>query len=135
MFIMNREESKRLLELLDDAIRHTQPHRSRRGIERNLGLSQGYLASLFKGRIELKVWHVYAIARELDLEPLSLFLQVSPPKDRSLLLRQLGVEEAGPEPRRGPEPPSMTREEIQSLVQETLRSELARLRTTGPNAG
>jgi transcriptional regulator with XRE-family HTH domain len=133
MFIMKREESKRLLELLDDAIRNTQPHRSRRGIERNLGLSQGYLASLFKGRIELKVAHVYAIACELDIEPLSLFLQVSPPKDRNLLLRQLGVEEAGSE-QRGSEPLSMTREEIQSLVQETLRSELARLRTT-PNAG
>jgi len=130
---MKREESKRLLELLDDAIRNTQPHRSRREIERCMGLSQGYLASLFKGRIELKVRHVYEIARELNLEPLSLFLQVSPPKDRGLLLRQLGVEEAGPEPpQRGPEPPSMTREEIQSLVQETLRSELARLRTTSP---
>lgn len=57
---MNQGEVERLLVLLEDAVRRSR--RSRREIERKLGLGQGYLGSLFRGRIELKVWHVYTRA-------------------------------------------------------------------------
>jgi hypothetical protein len=72
-------EVQRLLDLLDLAIHDAR--RSRRDIERSLGLGQGYLGSLFRGRIELKVWHVYRLARELKRDPLSFFFEVSPPQD------------------------------------------------------
>lgn len=122
---MNRDEVQRLLALLDDAIHRSR--RSRREIERKLGLGQGYLGSLFRGRIELKVWHVYTLARELELEPLSLFLQAAPPRDPGWLLEQLGASRAG---RLGPTAPDeepLTRDQIEDLVRRTLREELQRL--------
>ncbi len=78
---VGREESEGVLRLLDDAI--VKSRRSRRQIERNLGWSQGYLGSLLRGRIGLKVWHVFALSHELGIEALSLFLTVAPPRDPS----------------------------------------------------
>jgi transcriptional regulator with XRE-family HTH domain len=85
----NKEESDRMLVLLERAVRRSKL--SQRELERRLGLGQGYLGSLFKGRIQLKLLHVYRLAHALDLEPLLLFLQVSPPKDPDWLLGQLGI--------------------------------------------
>lgn len=125
---MSQEEVKRLLELLDEAIRRSG--RSRREIERTLGLGQGYLGSLFSGRIALKVWHVFVLGRELGLEPLTLFYDAAPPKDPASLLERLeaGYRRAGSPPI-PPAPPSMSREEIEELIKKTLREELARLVT------
>lgn len=133
---MGGEESKRLCALLDEAIHRSR--RSRRGIERKLGWSQGYLGSLLRGRIELKVAHVFTLARELGIEPLSLFLEVSPPRDPQWILDQLGAgAPAAPGDQGGdaPEPapsggPPMSREEIEELVRRTLREELARIGAT-----
>jgi hypothetical protein len=126
----HKDESARLLELLEEAIHRSR--RSRREIERSLGFGQGYLGSLFKGRIELKVWHVFTLARELGLEPLSLFLQVAPPQDPDWLLTLL-------DDRRGLKllkarsgPPAMSREEVERLVVETLRRELERIAAERP---
>jgi hypothetical protein len=126
---MNKDEAQRLVVLLEEAIHRSR--RSRREIERKLGLGQGYLGSLFHGRIELKVWHVYSLARELGLEPLTFFLQASPPRDPAWILDQLGVATDRPAP---PEPDAspVTREEVESLVRRTLRDELARLRESDP---
>jgi len=122
---VNRDEVQRLLALLDDAIHRSR--RSRREIERKLGLGQGYLGSLFRGRIELKVWHVYTLARELGLEPLTLFLQASPPRDPGWLLDQLGASRSAKlaPPARDDEP--LTRDQVEDLVRRTLREELQRL--------
>lgn len=135
---MNGEESKRLCTLLDEAIHASR--RSRRGIERKLGWGQGYLGSLLHGRIELKVSHVYILARELGIEPLSLFLQASPPRDPQWILDQLGAgvpqekpdEEDEPDPSEGP---LLTRDEIEELVRRTLREELARIGVNPDEAG
>lgn len=130
---MNGEESKRLCTLLDEAIHASR--RSRRGIERKLGWGQGYLGSLLHGRIELKVSHVYILARELGIEPLSLFLQASPPRDPQWVLDQLGVPPEEPEAEPPPESPPLTREEIEELVRRTLREELARIGVTPGEEG
>ncbi len=97
---VGKEEAERILRLLEAAI--VQSRRSRRKIERNLGWSQGYLGSLMRGRIALKVWHVFALSRELGIEPLSLFLTVSPPRDPTWILEQLGIT---PAPAAPPPPP------------------------------
>ena len=76
---MTTEESKSVLSELESTIRSSGL--SRREIERRLGMGQGYLNSLFKGRIQLRVAHVYEIARVLGIEPLGLFFGATPPKD------------------------------------------------------
>lgn len=122
---MNKDEVPQLLVLLEEAIHRSR--RSRREIERKLGLGQGYLGCLFRGRIELKVWHVYTLARELGLEPLGLFLRASPPRDPSWILHQLGVSSSDKPPLPEPDEPRLSREEIEDLVRRTLRQELSRL--------
>ncbi len=120
-----KEESQRLLCVLKSSIR--QRNMSVRELERKLGLSQGYMQSLFKGRIELKVTHVYAIARVLEIEPLALFLQVSPPEDPEWFLQQLlpgkNVYLSGLMTERG----LPNRQEIEEIVRKTIRTELARI--------
>ena len=123
---MDQDEVQRILDLLDHAIHLSR--RSRREIERTLGLGQGYLGSLLKGRIELKVRHVYVLARELGLDPLSFFTQASSPRE-SVWLQQLGAPAEAPAPSAEPadEEAPLTRAEIEDLVRKTLRDELARL--------
>jgi hypothetical protein len=123
---MNKDEVQELLGLLEEAIHKSR--RSRREIERKLGLGQGYLGSLFRGRIELKVWHVYTLARELELEPLALFLQASPPRDPHWILQQLGITTLDKPPLPEPEEAPLKREEIEALIRRTLREELDRLK-------
>jgi hypothetical protein len=138
-------EVERLLKLLDDAIRHAR--RSRREVERSLGLGQGYLGSLFKGRIELKVWHVYRLARELGLDPLTFFFEVSPPQDAAWVLKRLGYDPAllekldgpplspsTPAPRENAEGP-LTRAELGELVRQAVDDELKRRGVGAPDRG
>jgi hypothetical protein len=124
---VGQEEAKRLLGLLDEAI--VKSRRSRREIERKLGWSQGYLGSLLRGRIGLKVWHVFALSRELGLEPLSFFLPVARPRDPNWILMYLGIpippEPKEPPPPRPPQPP-MDRDELELLVKTLLHDELER---------
>jgi hypothetical protein len=134
-------EVQRLLDLLDQAIHDTR--RSRRDIERSLGLGQGYLGSLFRGRIELKVWHVYRLARELKRDPLSFFFEASPPQDASWVLKGLGLdpnkvlkeladkpEPAPAQPVKGKKPAAkkeeITSEQIEEIVRRSIREELKR---------
>ena len=125
---MDQDEVPRILDLLDRAIHLSR--RSRREIERTLGLGQGYLGSLLKGRIELKVRHVYVLARELGLDPLSFFTQAQAASSKeSTWLRQLGAPAEAPAPpaELAAEEAPLTRGEIEDLVRKTLREELARL--------
>ncbi len=141
---MEDGEAQRLLELLDKAIHDTR--RSRREIERRLGLGQGYLGSLFRGRIELKVWHVYRLARELKVDPLTFFFAVSPPEDPKWVLRKLGLDpdkvlalkdeapmaaaaakDAAPPVGVAKDSDALTSEQVEKIVLRTIRSELKRL--------
>ena len=116
------EASQNVLSQLEDSIRASKL--SRREIERRLGMGQGYLNSLFKGRIQLRVAHVYEIARVLEVEPLRLFFDATPPKDPDSLLEQLGLWP-------GKRPPAallagMPREEMQVMIREIIREEMER---------
>jgi transcriptional regulator with XRE-family HTH domain len=121
---LSKEESDRLLTLLESHVRKSEL--SQREMERRLGLSQGYLGALFQGRIQLKVAHVYGLARILEMEPLYFFLRTSPPKNPEWLMEQLGIGEnvllsllgSGSLP---------TRKEMLEIVRTTIRSELERL--------
>ncbi|HYU35228.1 MAG TPA: hypothetical protein VEW48_24005 [Thermoanaerobaculia bacterium] len=129
-----------MLDLLDLAIHDAR--RSRRDIERSLGLGQGYLGSLFRGRIELKVWHVYRLARELNRDPLSFFFEVSPPQDSRWVLKALGLDpdkvlkEAAEAPKaedEKKEPVSLTAEQVEEIVLRAVRQELKRRGLSDPD--
>src|SRR5688572_32945626 len=66
-----RPEVEALVQLIDDEILRSRI--SKRKLEKILGQGQGYVASLTRGRIALKVGHVYDLAEALGLEPLLLF--------------------------------------------------------------
>lgn len=120
-----RDEVETLLRLLDDEILKSRI--SKRKLERILGQGQGYIGSLIKGRITLKVGHVYDIGEALGLEPLLLFFRAAPKENQERLLTALGVQaNAAAEDPAGP----MTREEIEELVRRVVRQELARLATS-----
>jgi hypothetical protein len=131
---VGHDEAQRILRLFDAAI--LKSRRSRREIERKLGWSQGYLGSLLRGRIGLKVWHVFALSRELGIEPLSLFLTVAPPRDPSWILKQLGIEPVPPAPPEEAAPkvaaPPIDREELEEMMRKLLYEELGRLGLLDP---
>jgi hypothetical protein len=55
-----------LLDLLEEAV--DRSGRSRRDIEAAMGFSHGYLGHLFTGRMQLKVLHIFSLARELGFD-------------------------------------------------------------------
>lgn len=118
------EEVEKILGLIGDEIRRSR--RSQRAIERALNLSQGYLGALLRGRIKLKVSHLFLLGRELGFEPAALLIRAAPPKDPKSVAEEL---ESQPEASRSKSlaAPAMTREEIEQLVQKAVRQELARL--------
>jgi transcriptional regulator with XRE-family HTH domain len=121
-----REEVETLLRLIDDEILRSRI--SKRQLERILGQGQGYIGSLLKGRITLKVGHVYEIGQALGLDPLLLFFRAAPRENQERLLQELSLH---PPPQDNPAepPPAMTRQEIEELVRKVVRQELARLAT------
>lgn len=119
-----RDEVETLLKLIDDEI--VKSRISKRKLERILGQGQGYIGSLIKGRITLKVGHVYDIGEALGLEPLLLFFRAAPKENQERLLKALSLHPAD-----GGDPDApMTREEIEELVRKAVRQELARLATS-----
>lgn len=122
---LQRDEVETLLRLIDDEI-----HRSRiskRQLEKILGQGQGYIGSLLKGRITLKVGHVYAIGEALGLDPLVLLYRAAPRQNQERLVRELGLQPAEGDSRPPLPPAPMTQEEIEELVRKVVRQELGRL--------
>jgi hypothetical protein len=121
-----RDEVLVLLDLLDKEILNGE--RSKRKLERDLEVGQGYIGSLLKGRITLKVEHLWDLGEVVGFEPLVLFFQSAPKEHQERFLRELGLREdsaAAPETS-----PPMSRDEIEELVKKIVRQELARLATS-----
>ncbi|HXO18997.1 MAG TPA: hypothetical protein VOA87_03635 [Thermoanaerobaculia bacterium] len=72
----DEEEILRLLALLKEAVRRSG--RSRRDIERSMGVAHGYLGLLFTRRLELRVRHILMLGRELEFEPAAFFHRAYP---------------------------------------------------------
>lgn len=122
-----RTEVETLLKLLDEEILKSRI--SKRKLEKILGQGQGYIGSLIKGRITLKVGHVYDIGEALGLEPLLLFYRAAPRENQERLLKALGARPRSPDQDPDPDAP-MTRDEVEELVRKVVRQELARLATS-----
>jgi hypothetical protein len=128
----------RLTQLLDEAAYKTR--RSRRSLERQLGLAHGYLGNLFRGRTELKVYHVLLLSRLLDLDPVDLLRQALHGEDGkpSGPPTPPGVTASAPVPPavpveksagdEGAEPkPALDLEQLQELIRKTFRDEVRKL--------
>jgi transcriptional regulator with XRE-family HTH domain len=89
-----------------------------RQLERELGLSPAYLSRVFRGAIELKLRHILDILEAIDIAPEVFFkLAFGDPQDQANLgaaLAAVGLR------RRAPEPPRLTKSDVQQVVLETL---------------
>lgn len=122
-----RDEVLALLELIHQEILNGGS--SKRKLERELGLGQGYIGSLIRGRIMLKVEHLWVLGEALGFEPLVLLFRAAPQEHQERFLKELGLRsELDDEPTAPVEP--MTREEIEELVRKIVRQELARMATS-----
>lgn len=119
-----RPEVEALVRLIDDEILRSRI--SKRKLEKILGQGQGYVASLTRGRISLKVAHVYDLAEALGLEPLLLFYRAAPRKNQERLLKELRLQPAGEEAAAKKAPP-LTVADVEEMVRKIVRQELGRL--------
>jgi hypothetical protein len=122
-----RDEVLVLLELLDKEI--LKGGRSKRKLEKDLGVGQGYLGSLLKGRITLKVEHLWELGEVVGFEPLILFFRSAPKEHQERFMKELGVKLETPDEEPAAVKP-MTREEIEELVNKAVRREMARMATS-----
>ncbi|HKV12778.1 MAG TPA: helix-turn-helix transcriptional regulator [Thermoanaerobaculia bacterium] len=96
-------------------------------VERQLGMSTGYLSRIFAGKIELKLRHIEEIAKILGLEPAELLSLSFPPEpDKRLSPAARRVREAlGLEPAELKAPSS--REPAESETEEMMLRTLRRV--------
>lgn len=69
-------EVERIARLLKSAI--LLSHQSQRAIERQMGLSPGYLGRIIEGRLELRISHILGVCKAIGLPPAGFFLAAYP---------------------------------------------------------
>ena len=129
---MIQDEIQRLIQMLRVAMRILDV--SNRDIEKQLGLSYGYLSRLYSGAIELKVEHILQILEVLGLTPAEFFhlaypRRPSPPSEASVRMRTIldGFGPIAPEER--PPAGDLTPDEIEKTVSRVLQKMLRDGRT------
>jgi transcriptional regulator with XRE-family HTH domain len=107
---------------------------TRKDLDQRLGAGPGYVSQVLTGRMELKLRHILAILRALDVEP-SLFFQTlypdaRPSTDQAVMeeflkrFQKLGfVGSVGSPP--PPPPPALDPQELEKLIQSAVRNALA----------
>ena len=124
---MIQEEIQRLIQMLRVAMRILDV--SNRDIEKQLGLSYGYLSRLFSGAIELKMEHILQILEVLGLTPAEFFQlayprRTSPPSEAAARMRTI-LDGFGPiTPEERPPTGEMSPEEIEKTVSRVLQKML-----------
>ncbi|HTQ80112.1 MAG TPA: hypothetical protein VMM92_08950 [Thermoanaerobaculia bacterium] len=119
---------RRLTQLLEEASYRTR--RSRRSLERELGLAHGYLGNLFRGRTELKLAHILLLSRLLHLDPVALLRQaleegsgeppasLAPARTETAAVETPGTEGGGA---------ALDLEQLRDLIRQTFRDEVRKL--------
>lgn len=69
-------EVARIARLLKSAILLSE--QSQRSIERQMGLSPGYLGRIIEGKLELRIAHILGVCRAIRLPPAAFFLAAYP---------------------------------------------------------
>jgi len=126
------DEVRRAAKLLEALIQVTGE--SPEELERRLEASPGYLGRLLAGRVELKLRHILAVLRVLEIEPSLFFKTLYPGADLAGTVRldelrqqvkSLGVG-SEPAPKAG-----VGMEDLERLVQEAVQDVLARRKPEG----
>jgi hypothetical protein len=124
------DEVRRATKLLEALIQVTGV--SREEIERRLEAAPGYVERLLTGRLELKLRHILAVLRVLEIEP-SLFFQTlypeAGPAGGAVQIAELRrrVESLGMDEREGEAAPSKVGiEDLERLVQGAVQAALSR---------
>lgn len=102
---MSHEEIARIAAALRTAIRLSGI--SHRQVERELGLSTGYLTRILAGQVELRVRHVLDVCRVIGLPPDRFFGALFPLQDgpESMSRLERGLAQLHPPPGRPAPPP------------------------------
>lgn len=129
---MIQEEIQRLIQMLRVAMRILDV--SNRDVEKQLGLSYGYLSRLFSGAIELKVEHILQILEVLGLTPAEFFQlayprRTAPPSEAAARMRTIldGFGPIAPEER--PPAGEVSSEDLEKTVSRVLQKMLREGRT------
>jgi len=104
---------------------------TRKDLDQRLGAGPGYVSQVLTGRMELKLRHILAILRALDVEP-SLFFQTlypdaRPSTDQAVMeeflkrFQKLGFGAGAPPPQ---PPPVLDPQELERLIQTAVRTAL-----------
>jgi transcriptional regulator with XRE-family HTH domain len=121
------DEVRRAAKLLEGLIQVTGE--SQEELERRLEASPGYLGRLLAGRVELKLRHILAVLRALEIEPSLFFQTLYPGADLAGTVRldelrqrvkSLGVG-SEPAPKAG-----VGMDDLERLVQEAVQDALSR---------
>jgi len=105
---------------------------TRKDLDQRLGAGPGYVSQVLTGRMELKLRHVLAVLRALDVEP-SLFFQTlypdaRPSTDQAVMeeflkrFQKIGFGAPAPPP---VPPPALDPLELERLIQSAVRTALA----------
>ena len=109
---------------------------TRKDLDQRLGAGPGYVSQVLTGRMELKLRHVLAILRALDVEP-SVFFQTLYPENRPAtdsvvmeeFLRRVQKLGFGP-PAAPPAAPALDPQDLERMIQNAVRAAMS-----GANAG
>src|SRR5689334_23389548 len=104
---------------------------TRKDLDQRLGAGPGYVSQVLTGRMELKLRHILAILRALDVEP-SLFFQTlypdsRPSTDQAVMeeflkrFQKIGFGAPAPTPPPVP-PPALDPLELERLIQSAVRT-------------
>ena len=103
---------------------------TRKDLDQRLGAGPGYVSQVLTGRMELKLRHVLAILRALDVEPSlyfqTLYPEARPNTDQAVMeeflkrFQKLGFGAGAPPP-----PPALDPQELERLIQTAVRTALA----------
>jgi transcriptional regulator with XRE-family HTH domain len=132
----DKAEIKRILELLRTLSRMLGL--TNREIERRMGLTPSYLSRLYGGFIEVKLEHVFGIARAMGLKPGEFFefaypSRTEPPSEAAIVIRRIlrDLQPPVPEASGSPPAPAIRQEDIQQMVQDSLRQFFSGLTKAG----
>src|SRR5690242_18248785 len=123
------EEVRRATKLLETVMQAAGL--TRKDLDQRLGAGPGYVSQVLTGRMELKLRHVLAILRALDVEP-SLYFQTlypdaRPSTDQAVMeeflkrFQRLGFGAGAPPP----PAPALDPQELERLIQTAVRAALA----------